>query len=158
MNQQFGRLGSPLSIALIGIGLLVIGIGANGVRSNDTLIEQMPYFITGGMVGLAFVIFGSAYMLVQNARVDRTILEQKLDELVAVMAAGGTVGTRTSAAPVDTSGLLVAGTSSYHVPGCRLVDGREEVSYVTAAEALAADLNACRVCRPEGAQTHVTVR
>ncbi|MCW2573106.1 MAG: hypothetical protein JWO88_3164, partial [Frankiales bacterium] len=59
--------------------------------------------------------------------------------------------------PSDVDGLFAAGTASYHVPGCRLVDGREEVTYVTAAEAAARDLKPCRVCQPETA-TNVTVR
>ena len=46
-------------------------------------------------------------------------------------AAGGGVGS----VPSDVDGLFAAGTASYHRPDCRLVDGREEISYVTAAEA-----------------------
>jgi methylphosphotriester-DNA--protein-cysteine methyltransferase len=61
-------------------------------------------------------------------------------------------------APQDASGLVIAGTASYHVPGCRLVDGREESSYLTAEEALAGNLKPCRVCQPDAAQTNVTIR
>jgi hypothetical protein len=39
----------------------------------------MPYLLTGGVLGMAFVVFGSAYLLVQNARQDRARLEAKLD-------------------------------------------------------------------------------
>lgn len=156
-RPDFARLGNPMSIILIGVGLLVIGVGANGVRSNDTIVEQMPYILTGGILGIAFVIFGSAFMVVQNARQDRALLEAKLSEVVELLAAGNPEGAR-AVSPGDASGLVVAGTASYHVPGCRLVDGREAVSYLTPAEALNNDLKPCRVCRPESANTNVSVR
>lgn len=155
--SPIARLGNPMTIVLIGVGLLAIGIGANGIRSNDTIVEQMPYILTGGFVGVAFVIFGCAYLVVQNARQDRVALEAKLTELIEVLADSATGGSRTSS-PGDVSGLVAAGTASYHVPSCRLVDGREEVAYLTPAEARDRDLKACRVCQPDNANTNVTVR
>jgi hypothetical protein len=153
---DFGRLGSPLTILLIGLGLLIIGVGANGIRSNGTVVQQMPYLLTGGVLGLAFVMFGCAYLIVQNARQDRVRLEAKLDLLAeAVLEAGGR---RLESSPGDASGLVVAGTASYHLPGCRLVDGREQTSYLTPAEAGEQGLKACRVCQPETATTEVSVR
>jgi hypothetical protein len=59
--------------------------------------------------------------------------------------------------PRDVSGLVVAGTASFHVPGCRLVDGREATAYLTPAEAVERRLKPCRVCSPETATTEVTV-
>jgi len=154
---DFGRLGNPLSIILIGLGLLVIVIGANGIRSNGTVVQQMPYLLTGGVLGMAFVVFGSAYLLVQNGRQDRARLEAKLDEVVALLASLPTAGG--AASPRDVSGLVVAGTASFHSPTCRLVDGREQVTYLTPGEARAAKLKPCRVCKPEGAEPmQVTVQ
>jgi uncharacterized membrane protein len=154
---DFGRLGSPLSIVLIGIGLLIIAIGANGIRSNGTVVQQMPYLLTGGVVGLAFVIFGCTYLLVQNNRQDRARVEAKLDAVIEALA-----HVRTSAGPAatprDVSGLVVAGSASYHAPGCRLVDGREEVTYLTPAEARDAQLKPCRVCQPDSERVDVSVR
>lgn len=153
---DFGRLANPLSIVLIGLGLLIIGVGANGIRSNGTVVQQMPYLLTGGILGLAFVIFGCTYLLVQNARQDRARLEAKLDLLAeAVLEAGGRSA---DPAPGDVSGLVVAGTASYHLPDCRLVDGREQTSYLTPAEAAEQGLKPCRVCQPDLATTDVTVR
>lgn len=154
---DFGRLGSPLSIVLIGLGLLILAIGANGIRSNGTVVQQMPYLLTGGALGLAFVVFGSAYLLVQNARQDRAKLEAKLDQLLDALATLPQAGARADA-PRDLSGLVVAGTASYHVPGCRLVDGREQTDFLTPAEAADRSLKPCRVCQPEKATTEVSVR
>ena len=83
-------------------------------------------------------------------------MESKLDLLAeAVLEAAGR---RTEAGtPRDLSGLVVAGSASYHVPGCRLVDGREQTDFLTPAEARERELKACRVCSPESAP-EVTVR
>jgi hypothetical protein len=89
-------------------------------------------------------------MVVHAAREDRARLEAKLDEVIdALGRRGGGLGGVDTEAPRDLTGLVVAGSASYHVPGCRLVDGREEVSYLTPDEARARYLAPCRVCQPE---------
>lgn len=150
----FGRLGGRLSLAVVAVGLLAIALGWNGASGNLVGSAQTPYLLSGGFAGLGLVVFGSALMITQSAREDRQRLEGLLAQMLDAQQAASTgVGS----VPSDVDGLFAAGTASYHVPGCRLVDGREEVSYVTAAEASARDLKACRVCQPEGA-TNVTVR
>ena len=152
---QFGKLGSKLALVFIFIGLAAILLGWNGAAGNLDLRAQLPYIVSGGMIGIAFVIVGAALMVTQSAREDRQRLESLLLQLVdAQHAAAGSV----DRIPSDADGLYAAGTASYHLPTCRLVDGREEVSYVTAAEAAARDLKPCRVCQPEAATTTVTIR
>jgi len=153
---SFGALGGKAGLALAGLGLLAIGIGWNGAAGQLSILGQVPYVISGGLLGISLVVLGAAMLVVQSAREDRALLEAKLDLLAeAVLEAGG----RSRAdAPRDLSGLVVAGTASYHVPGCRLVDGREETTYLTPVEAAGRGLKACRVCTPEQAVTEVTVR
>ena len=156
MNPQFGRLGGKAGLALIAVGLVVIGVAYNAVASQTALLAQVPYVVSGGLTGLALVIVGAAVLIVTSARTDRALLEAKLDALTdALLAASG--GTRT-ALPTDASGLVVAGSASYHAPDCRLVDGREETTLLTPAEAVGAGLKACRVCQPAPVHTNVTVR
>ena len=161
MNQpgfQFGKFGGKAGLILAAIGLAAIGIGWNGAAGQLTLLGQVPYIISGGLIGVSLVILGAAMLVVTGARDDRAALEAKLDLLTdALLASGG--GQRMAApAPQDASGLVIAGTASYHVPGCRLVDGREETSYLTPDEAQANDLKPCRVCQPDAAHTNVTIR
>lgn len=155
----FGKFGGKAGLILAAIGLIAIGIGWNGAAGQFTLLGQIPYILSGGLIGISLVILGAAMLIVQGAREDRARLEAKLDMLADAMAAGGGSAPRSGGAvPEDASGLFVAGTASYHVPGCRLVDGREETTYLTPAEASATDLKACRVCQPDQAITNVTVR
>ena len=155
-SPNFGAFGGIAGIVLAGLGLLAIGLGANGVSSNLFIQAQLPYLISGGLIGLALVILGAAMLVIQNSREDRALLEAKLDLVAeAILEAGGRAK---PAAPGDLSGLVVAGTASYHSPGCRLVDGREQTEYLTPVEAMGRSLKPCRVCQPDSERTDVTVR
>jgi hypothetical protein len=157
MNPQFGRFGGKAGLALVALGLVVIGVAYNAVASQTALLAQMPYLVSGGLVGVSLVIVGAAVLVVHSAREDRALLEAKLDQLTdAVLAANG--GIRPTTSPSDASGLVIAGTASFHAPGCRLVDGREETNFLTAEEAIANGLKACRICQPTSTPTNVTVR
>ncbi len=156
MNPQFGRLGGKAGLALIAVGLGVIGVAYNAVASQTALLAQIPYIVSGGLIGLALVIVGAAVLVVNSARQDRALLEAKLDQLTDALLSS-TGGTRATP-PSDASGLVVAGSASYHVPSCRLVDGREATHLLTPGEAEVQGLKACRVCQPQPVGTNVTVR
>jgi hypothetical protein len=149
-----GKLGGLLSLAFVGLGLLVIGLGYNGMASNHQEPAQLPYLLSGGLIGLSFVVFGTGLMISQSGREDRQRLESVLLQLLEAQEHGSLE----ARVPADADGLFAAGASSFHRPTCRLVDGREEVAYVTAEEARAKDLKPCRVCQPESATPNVTLR
>ena len=143
----FARLGGGLAIILVALGLLAVGLGYNGAAGTKFAVAQFPFLLSGGIFGLSLVVLGSSLMIVKAHREDRARLENKLDELIDAVTAGGVGGGAT--APGDLTGLVVAGSASYHTPGCRLVDGREDTQYLTADEARARFLTPCRVCQPE---------
>lgn len=151
------RFGAKVGIGLAGAGLFAIALGINGAAGQFTVLAQIPYLISGGLLGLALVVLGAAMLVVQGAREDRSLLEAKLDLLAEAFLEGQ--GRQAKAdAPGDLSGLVVAGTASYHVADCRLVDGREQTDYLTPAEARDRSLKACRVCQPEASVPDVSVR
>jgi hypothetical protein len=159
---RLGLLGGGLGLLIVAVGLLVIGIGWNGmagaggeVRGVPYLSAQLPWLVSGGILGLALVVFGAALLVVHNARTDRARLESKLDELVDVLSKREVGSDRGSVAAMAPAGMLVAGGSTYHRPDCRLVTGRDDVSFVTAGEASARELRPCRICRPAEADTLV---
>lgn len=156
-GPNFGKLGGKAGLALAAVGLLAIAFGWNGAAGQTSTLFQLPYILSGGLIGIAFVILGAAMLIVQSNREDRALLEAKLDLLAEAFLEGQGRAPKADA-PRDVSGLVVAGSASYHGPGCRLVDGREETSYLTPAEARDRDLKACRVCQPDIARTDVTVR
>jgi hypothetical protein len=153
--------GGGFGLLVIAIGLLAIGIGWNGMAGGGgeingvpNLNAQLPWLISGGILGLALVVFGAAMIVVHNARSDRARLEAKLDELVQAVARGASTTVTpypaegASTATKATTGMFIAGASAYHDPSCRLVQGRDDVNYVTAADAAAQNLKPCRVCKP----------
>ena len=156
-GPNFGKFGGKAGLVLAGLGLLAIGIGWNGAAGQLSILAQVPYIVSGGMIGLALVILGAAMLVVQGAREDRAILEAKLDLLAEAFLEGQGRAPK-AAAPGDVSGLVVAGSASYHVPGCRLVDGREETTDLTPGEAQERALKPCRVCQPDAVTTDVAVR
>ena len=153
--------GGGFGLLVIAIGLLVIGLGWNGMAGGGgeingvpNLNAQLPWLVSGGILGLALVIFGAAMIVVHNARTDRARLEAKLEELVQVVSRGTTSTTAYPAERAATPtavGTFVAGASAYHDPSCRLVQGRDDVTYVTAVEAADQNLKPCRVCKPAAA-------
>jgi hypothetical protein len=85
-------LGSGLGVIVVGVGILLIGLGWNGMAGGGgeingvpNLNAQLPWLVSGGLLGLAFVVFGSAILVAHNARVDRARLEAKLDEMTAAL-------------------------------------------------------------------------
>jgi hypothetical protein len=161
-RPRLAGLGGGLGLLVVALGLVAIGIGWNGmaggggqVNGATDLRAQLPWLISGGVLGLALVIFGAAMMIVHNARLDRARLESKLDELVGTISRTGlSVGAAYPAdTPASTAGLFAAGGASYHQPDCRLVQGRDDIALLTASEVAARDLRPCRVCKPASAET-----
>ena len=146
LKKSIGRFGGGFSTILIGLGLLSLLFAWNGASGEPYVAAQMPYLVSGGLLGVSLVGIGCTLMMINAARVDRARMEAKYDELLGALERGIGGG---GSAPRDLRGLVAAGSASYHVPGCRLVDGREDVTYLTPEEAQARYLSACRVCAPE---------
>lgn len=150
LKKGIGRFGGGFSILLLGLGLLAILFAWNGAAGEPYVAAQLPYLMSGGFIGLGLVAVACTMMVINAARVDRARMEAKYDALMAALERGlGGAG----AAPRDLRGLVAAGSASYHRPECRLVDGREDVAYLTPEEAQARSLHACRVCMPEESST-----
>lgn len=74
---------SPISAAaaLVGLGFIVLFLGWNGAAGVDFVPGQVPYLISGGLVGIGLIGSGLAVMVINAHRRDTQQLLQKLDEL-----------------------------------------------------------------------------
>jgi len=144
MKLQWNTFGGKLGLLFCVAGFAAIWAGWNGAASYNDIRKQFPYLISGGIAGLALVVVGVGLMIIQSQRADRVQLEANLTELRSILdrMAGGPAAGGDGREP---AGLVVAGPSAYHRPGCKLVAGRD-LSTVTPEQATAAGLEPCRVC------------
>jgi hypothetical protein len=148
-DQMGGRLGLLLSLA----GFVAIFLGWNGAASYDRVPAQMPYVISGGLLGIGLIVLGAAMVVVETNRRQRGELQASIDELRLAIEALGAMGNGHRPAAGADAGLVVAGASSYHRPSCRLAEGRDQARLLTPQEAEEEGLSACRICTPDADAT-----
>jgi uncharacterized membrane protein len=156
MKVRFGSLGGQLGIGLAVVGFVLIFLGWNGAGSYDDVPAQFPYLISGGIAGLALVVLGAAFVVVDNQRRDRTEVQSSLaelrdavDRLAGATASLSVLGGNGAGHALDGRGLVVAGSTTYHRPSCRLVEGKTRLPIMTIAEAEQRGLRGCRTCGAE---------
>lgn len=163
-SMDVPRLLMLLGGVLLCLGLVVIGAGWYGAAHTPYLFEQVPYMISGGLLGIGLVAAGGflyfAYWMTrqvdetkrQSARTQEA-LEQVQKALTEALAAGPPTGSGRAASgrSARSNGSFVAtkGGSMFHRPDCPVVAGRTDLRKVGAE----GDLEPCRMCDPLGAET-----
>lgn len=144
-----------LGYIFIAAGLIALFIGWWGVSGTELVAKQLPYIASAGLVGVVLVAIGNRIFMTNDlrrdsGRLDR--LEQMVAELHAVLLA------RTDAvaasAPAAASGSkpfrAVPRGTSYHLPECTMVQGKETVG-ISRGEVTSRSLKPCRMCHPDAA-------
>lgn len=138
---------------LLPLGILLVLMGWKGASDTPLVFEQVPYLISGGVLGLALVVAGSflyfAYwltLLVRENREGRAQLVAVLSRMETLLQEGGAAPrtARTAAAPGGTLVATRTGTM-YHRPDCVAVDGKADLRTVTADMP---GLSPCKLCDP----------
>jgi hypothetical protein len=155
-SARAGTSAGRLALVVIGVGLLLIGLGWNGmagaggeINGVPNLNAQLPWLVSGGILGLALVVFGAALLVAHNARADRMRLEVKLGEILdSLTESAGPAASSPKPAASRRAGGLRAGATAYHRADCRLVEDRDDLESVTRSGAEQQGLRPCRVCKP----------
>ena len=75
---------SPVSVGvlLVALGFIAMFLAWNGAADKDFISGQLPYVISGGMVGLALVGSGLTVINVQARRADQAELINRLEAML----------------------------------------------------------------------------
>ena len=158
-----GRLDRLLLIVgglLLPLGLLLIVLAWLGASHTVLLFEQVPYLISGGLLGLALVVVGGfiyfAYwqtLLVREGREQVRRLESVLERIASHLsdAADQAVSARATGQasrnqPGAGTWLATPTGTMLHRPNCQVVRGRDDLLRVSAG---ARGYEPCRICRPD---------
>ena len=137
---------------LMPLGLIAIFLGWYGVAHTKYQYDQLPYVVSGGLLGLALVFLGGfLYFGAWLARIgteQRESARQLTDAMLLLVGKQNGV-TTVDRELDDASGaeLVLAGNgSTVHRRDCPLINHRDDLRPLTGNEN---DLGTCRVCRPD---------
>jgi hypothetical protein len=155
-NRVLGRGGSRLGLIVIAVGLVVIGVGWNGAAGSGGEVNhvpvvqaQLPWLLSGGFLGLGIIVLGAAMVIANAYRESEARMSARFEQLLVALEREPALSAGQSVAPAQArEDLVVAGTSSFHRPDCRLAKGRSEARLIDVSTALDLGLTPCRVCRP----------
>jgi len=140
---------------LLPLGLVLVLLGWWGASHTVFLFEQVPYLMSGGILGLGLVIAGGfvyfAYwltLLVRESRMGRTELIAALGRVERLLEEGLAAPTHRTVSGGASTRLVATKTGTMlHRPDCVAVDGKHDLRSVTAD---APGLTPCRLCEPLG--------
>jgi hypothetical protein len=139
---------------LMPLGFMLVVLGWIGASGTPLLFEQIPYLISGGLLGLALVFTGGfvyfAYwltLLVRESRTAREDLQASLTRLESLLAGGAAAPSALPGAAANGSAPLVATATGtmIHRADCAAVAGRQNLRPVSPDEP---GLSACGLCDP----------
>ena len=75
---------SPVSagVALVVAGFIALFLAWNGAASKDYVEGQLPYLISGGLVGIGLIGAGLTVVNVQTRRADQDALMDRIERLI----------------------------------------------------------------------------
>lgn len=141
------RLGRGLGLVAIIIGFVVIAKAWDGAASINFITGQLPYLLSGGFLGLGLVVTGAVLLLLATVRAERQLLTEKLDQVTTLLGRNLS-NLAYSANGKSTGPQVVSGATVYHLPECKILQGKEGLATVSVEQAAAEGLSPCRVCNP----------
>ena len=144
------------SAVMLPLGLALILLGWYGAAHTPYLFEQVPYLISGGMLGLGLAVVGG--LVYFGSWVARGAAEQRRqnDEVAGLLreiredlrSGGGSASWSSSrASSANGHAPYVATTKGgmLHRPDCSVVAGRDDLRWVSATDD---GLAPCGLCNP----------
>jgi hypothetical protein len=142
---------------LLPLGVAVIILGWHGAAYGNVDQKQIPYLISGGILGLGIMIVGCffywahwLYRIYDQADLHHQELIREQREMIRALLEAGYQGNGHAALSNNGRGFVATPTgSNFHVPGCPIIATRAS-SLRTVSEDEASGMRPCRVCEPLG--------
>jgi hypothetical protein len=141
-------VGRLLGLLFVTAGFVVIGKAWDGAASINFTTGQFPYLLSGGFMGLGLIVTGCTLLLLATVRGEREVMTQKFDEVTKLLSRSLTRMSASSNGLAGSGEQVVAGETTYHRPGCKILQGKPGLATVTLEQAAAEGLTPCRVCDP----------
>ncbi|HUR13775.1 MAG TPA: hypothetical protein VM097_04700 [Mycobacteriales bacterium] len=140
---------------LLPLGVMLVLLGWWGASHTVFVFEQVPYLLSGGVLGLALVIAGGflyfAYwltLMVRESRLGRAELADALGRVERLLEEAGAAPRTARSKGAPSSRLVATRTGTMvHRPDCVAVDGKADLREV---DAETAGLTPCKLCDPFG--------
>jgi hypothetical protein len=148
MGQRLERGLLIAGSVLLPLGVILIVMGWYGAAHTPWLFEQIPYALSGGILGLGLIFAGGflyfGYWLTRIVKENRRQTELLVDALSRLE---GMLGGSGNGAGPRADGMLVATAtgSMLHRPDCPVVVGREGLRRVPPD---AQGYEPCKICDP----------
>jgi hypothetical protein len=131
-----------VGLATTVLGVIIVILGWSGAANTTVLQYQLPYIISGGILGVGLIVLGGMYQIgyalwLQQQKVLKTLTDS-LERQGPVVAAVAT----------DDAGqvVVVPGGTSYHVEGCRITTSKPGARRLALPTAEREGLKPCRIC------------
>jgi hypothetical protein len=148
-SGQLDRAFQAAGWVLVPLGVVLILLGWYGASHTTRVWQQIPYMISGGLLGVGLIFAGGfAYFAAWLTRLMDDTRRQSADALEMAQRTLSALE-RIEASLSDGAGdrvLVVAASGTLvHRPDCPMIAGRSDVRKVTARER---GLESCKVCTP----------
>ena len=155
-----------LGYVFIAVGALLLLAGYLGVSREVIVARQIPFLVSGGLVGLGLITIGGRLLLIEDLRRDSGRLDRlekavlELHQVLLYRPDAPALGTSTATASANGAGakkssgarsatlLVLPGGESFHLPDCPDVGDNPTGRSVTLETAQRKGLRACPLCQP----------
>jgi hypothetical protein len=136
---------------LVALGAVLVLLGYLGVSRESIVAKQIPYIMSGGLLGIVIAIVGAYFLGTQelrrdSGRLDR--LEAMVTELHEAILGSASATNDDTGDAVDAKALFaISGAETYHRAGCPMLDAKDAES-ITPAATRRRKLRPCPLCEP----------
>ena len=139
------------------LGIAIVLLGWYGAAHTNIVSEQIPYLISGGLLGLGLIIVAGfmaySFMNTQQSEDFRREIVDAMGGRALTAGAGGGAGAGTPGAsgaqPSGGTVYIVPGGKGYHLPGCPIVEGKQGVRELRLIQAIDGGYASCKLCSPD---------